>query len=172
MARPPSQKQKGPPPGGHELPPIRGRRRGKARLLNWLLIFLILGFVALTFRQRFVDAMPEAMAAKATEIYDLIGFPLEPGFGLDIQVTKTGRATRNGNPVLEIEGVIKNTSEHTRTIPRVRIALVDKKKLALQELFIQPEPVRLPPGKSTTYSVAIDKPAVGASNISVGFVKD
>lgn len=170
MARPPSGSPRS--GKGRELPPIKGRRPGKARLLNWLLICLILGIVMLTFRQRAVDALPESMAATATKIYAAIGFPLEPGYGLDIKVTKTGRETRNGNPVLAIEGTIINTTSRVRTIPRVRIALVDKRKAALQELFIQPEPVQLPPGKGTTYSVVIDKPAPGAAKISVGFVKD
>ena len=149
-----------PKPPGH-------RRGGWILLLVVLLLVLAASGATLFFmRDRLMDRWP-----KLAEFYEMVGVKTEQvvGFGLDFQEPKSERQTENGVEQLLIRGVILNTTDRTRKIPPLRLALMNGNAL-VQEKIIPPPQANLEGHKSVGFRFTVEQPDPTANHFIVDFL--
>jgi hypothetical protein len=116
-------------------------------------------------REPIVAAVPGA-----AKIYAMVGLAGEElGSGLDIRDVSSTREPTGESETLVIEGVIANTSNGSKDVPLVRVALFDADNEELQFVTAAPDRRALPPGETVDFTVRLENPAVTARRIKVTF---
>jgi hypothetical protein len=116
-------------------------------------------------REPIVAAIPGA-----AKIYAMVGLAGEElGAGLDIRDVSSTREPTGKNETLVIAGVIANTSNGSKDVPLVRVALFDADNEELQFVTAAPDRRALPPGETVDFTVRLENPAVTARRIKVTF---
>jgi len=106
----------------------------------------------------------------AERIYGMVGLSGEElGAGLDIRDVSSTREPTGDSESLVIEGVIANTSNGSRNVPLVRVALFDADDEELQFVTVSPDELALPPGESIDFMARLENPAATARRIKVTF---
>jgi predicted Zn finger-like uncharacterized protein len=163
------------PPSPSALPRMaitaaeQGARRRSARLIGWLgavFVALLVGGAVIA-RDQIVAGFPATAA-----FYQKLGLPVAAELGLQFEDIKSTRLEEGGISVLVVEGAIINTTSSERSVPPIRITLLDGGGRQLQEeLFTAKEPL-LEPGTKTSFSGRVVNPADQARNFSVTFQMD
>ena len=112
-----------------------------------------------------------ALYPRAGSVYTALGFAEAardiPGAGLKVTVTPT-----RSQDALVINGEIVNSADIPRSVPRLRLTLVDGNKSALATKVISPPVSRLGPGGTAQYNAIFEHPANAAVRVNVSFAKD
>ena len=145
------------------------RKRGTGGL--WLLLFLLLlggmGGAAYVFQDRLVGYVPQAH-----EVLSEMGLRREkPGAGLELRNAGTPeRFVHNDTEVLIVRGIIANVSDRQRPVPTMKLVLLDKNKVAVQEKLAPPPVAQLDPGSTSSFRIMLERPDPTAVEVNVLFV--
>jgi predicted Zn finger-like uncharacterized protein len=150
-------------------PPARAEARAPRRLgaiLGWILFLLVLIAIggAVWKREQVMAAFPQTR-----EIFRSFGFNVPgPADGLDlVSPQPTWTRTTDGQPLLVVQGVVKNLSGATREIPPLRAILRDGTREVRAETFTA-SAARVEAGGEVPYRVEIRAPPQ-ATTIAVVF---
>jgi len=128
-------------------------------------LIVMLG-AAWVFRLDVVRAMPQTASA-----YALIGSKAN-AFGMTIEEVAARRVLVEGEPVLEVEGVLRNIDRRPRETAYVRFALESE---AGEEIFawtVRPERESLAPGESVAVVAQLVNPPRAAANVELTLAED
>jgi predicted Zn finger-like uncharacterized protein len=140
--------------------------RSTAATIGWLAVLLILLILTglVLGRNELV-----AIAPQTAPIYQRVGLPVTQPIGLELAGIVSERlATENGD-TLRITGAVRNIAGAERSVPRLRVALLDsaRDELLVREVDV-PQAV-LAAGASTRFSIDLEDPPPDARNFSVTF---
>lgn len=131
---------------------------------------LVAGAVALSalvalfaFRAPLVRLVPEA-----GRVYAAFGLPVNLS-GLELRQVKSGLLTENGVEMLVVQGEIANVTQVTRTVPRLKFAVLDAKGLPLYSWTAQAEAKDLKPGETQTFRRRLASPPPEGQDVLVRF---
>jgi len=144
----------------------RPRRRRSHSLIGWaagVMVALALAS-AIVGRNEIVAAFPASAS-----VYQKLGLPVTRSLGLQFEDVSSQRLAERDVSILVVEGRIVNASNHHRSVPPIRITLLDGGGRALQHELFKAELERLPAGAVTTFSGRMVNPAAQARNFSVTF---
>ncbi len=163
-----------------ELPPAATRPPPRARgstgaMLGWLgvlLILLVLTGLVLG-RNEVAALVPEAAS-----IYQRMGLPVTREIGLELRdvvserlagAGETEGGAAGGADTLRIAGDVVNVSGAERTVPPVRVALLDRARNEVAVHLVDVPQAVLSDGASTRFELLLRDPPTAASNFSVTF---
>ena len=160
-----------PIPFGSNLPAIVARRR-RANRLGWLavaaavIIIIVAGIVA---RGPIVDAWPPA-----GKLYTAIGLGVDKidTAGLEIQNVVQEQMVEGGVQILVIRGKIQNLADHSRTVPPIRISLLDAADIELHHWTFAAEQSELAAESHTNFETRLNSPPRGAVSLQIKFAGD
>jgi predicted Zn finger-like uncharacterized protein len=163
------------PPAPPEVPRMtiaaheQSGHRSAASLVGWssaaVVILLVAG--AVIGRNEIVAGFPATAA-----IYEKLGLPVIADLGLQFADIKSTRVQEGGIWVLVVEGAIVNTTSSDRSVPPIRVTLLDGGGRQLQEELFRAKEPHLEPGTKTSFSGRLVSPADQARNFSVTFQVD
>lgn len=158
-------------PGAHvEIRDRADRRRRKFRLSIIGLIWgLTLGGIAVTvglaylMRQEVITRYPPAAV-----LYKAFGIEVSQE-GLEFENLTTRTVFIDGNPVLVINGQVKNITTQTVPLPLIAFSLHDSAKTPLAEWRVEFSETELAEGKSTKFVAQYPNPSLDAVSLLYGF---
>jgi predicted Zn finger-like uncharacterized protein len=141
-------------------------RRGSRRLIGWLaaVLVVLLAASAVIGRNEIATGFPATAA-----IYAALGLPVAPELGLEFEGITSTRLEEGGISVLVVEGAIVNTTGAERTVPPIRVTLLDGGGRELQEELFKAKEQNLEAGSKTSFSGRVVNPAERARNYRVTF---
>lgn len=149
----------------------RGGEQKKGTGGLWVLVLLLLlggiGGAGYYFQDKLIEIVPEA-----ADLLDQAGLRHEkPGAGLQLRSAGTPeRFVHNDNEVLIVRGVIANVTERQRTVPTMKLVLLDKNKQPVQEKVSQPPVTTLEPQGTASFKIILERPDPNAVEVNVIFV--
>ena len=117
----------------------------------------------------------DEIAAKfpaTARLYQDLNLPVTPELGLKFEDVTSARLEEGGIAVLVVEGAIVNPTSHQRSVPPVRVTLLDGGGRQIQEELFRAKELQLEPGAKTSFSGRVVSPADSARNFSVTFEID
>jgi len=150
-------------------PPARARNGASASLFGWLVAVLVMLVVASAVIGR--DEIVAKFPATA-RLYQDLNLPVTPELGLKFEDVTSARLEEGGIAVLVVEGAIVNPTPHHRSVPPVRVTLLDGGGRQIQEELFRAKELQLEPGARTSFSGRVVSPADSARNFSVTFEID
>lgn len=149
--------------------PGRAPNGASASLIGWLAAVLValLMASAVIGRNEIVAGFPAS-----APIYQNLGLPVTVELGLQFEDITSTRLEEGGIAVLVVEGAIVNLTRHERSVPPVRVTLLDSGGRQVQEELFRAKEQNLEPGAKTSFSGRVVSPADSARNFSVTFEVD
>lgn len=149
--------------------PERAQDRVSTSLISWLAAVLValLAASAVIGRNEIVSGFPASAA-----FYQKLGLPVTVDLGLQFEGVTSTRLEEGGIAVLVVEGAIVNVTRHERSVPPVRVTLLDGGGRQVQEELFRAKEQNLEPGAKTSFSGRVVSPADSARNFSVTFEVD
>ena len=146
--------------------PEKARSGGSASLVGWLVgvLIVLIAASAVIGRNEIVAGFPASAS-----IYQKLGLPITLRLGLQFEGVTSKRVDERGVAVLVVEGDIINVSEHDRSVPPIRVTLLDGGGRELQQELFKAKDTRLGAGAKTSFSGRLVNPAEQARNFSVTF---
>jgi predicted Zn finger-like uncharacterized protein len=156
-------------PGENALPPpgLAVLRRQKTALLAAAAVaaalLLSVGLLAAT-RGLVMAAFPGAGG-----FYGALGLAPADSFaeGLEIRGVSSTRSWSDGEQILTVAGDLANVAEQPRSLPMVRVVLVDGSDAEVQEVVVLPPGETLPVGETIRFEARISNPSDTAERIKV-----
>jgi predicted Zn finger-like uncharacterized protein len=147
-------------------PPARAQNGASASLIGWLAAVLVVLLLASAVigRHEIVAQFPAT-----AQIYQSLNLPVTPELGLQIEDLTPTRLEEGGIAVLVVEGTIVNPTRHERSVPPIRVTLLDSGGREVQEELFRAKEQHLEPGAKTTFSGRVVSPPDSARNFSVTF---
>jgi predicted Zn finger-like uncharacterized protein len=157
-------------------PTAAGRSAGKAaaaRRSSFRIVALLAGaFVILVVASAAIGRNEiVAYFPASAPIYRALWLPVaeEPGLGLEFENVTPERLVEGGVSVLVVEGEIVNQSKQTRSVPPIRVTLLDGGGRQLQHEILNSKDLSLDAGGKTTFSGRLVNPPSQARNFSITF---
>lgn len=124
---------------------------------------------ALVFKESIIATVP---ATK--NVYALFGSsPPIPGEGLAIvEQVKTERRVDGVHEVIVISGSVTNTTEYSRPVPPLKVALVDSEKSPIETVIVPPSEATVAGNQAVTFEATMRDPGNRARNVIIVFAKD
>jgi len=150
---------------------IKADDKKKSGILGKL-VFLVVFFggiaAALWFgRLQVVDRFPEA-----AKFYQMLGLPIEVlGEGLEFRGVTSEMTKKGHTPVLVVRGVIANTVPRERTIPLLRLVLLDSNGAMIQEAYAKARRDVLTKGAQVGFQISMENPSGVAARYEVTFAE-
>ncbi|MGH6944504.1 MAG: DUF3426 domain-containing protein [Geminicoccaceae bacterium] len=150
-------------PGAAARPP---HTVGSAALVGWLasILVVLLLVSAVVGRDRIVAGFPASAS-----IYQKLGLPVTAQLGLAFEGVTSQRLVEGGISVLVVEGAIVNPSKQDRTVPPIKVTLLDGGGRRLQDELFAAKEQEVEAGGRTSFSGRLINPARQARNFSVSF---
>jgi hypothetical protein len=149
-------------------PPVTarpGRRGGRAiGPVAWLsmLLLVLVGAALYLGRNQVVEALP-----MLAPYYQKVGIPVALRSGLELRNLTSSRSEEQGRAVLVVAGEIHNTADRERTLPRVRVALLDDSRTEIEFGLFHAEVATLAPGASASFEAKLLDPPAAAKTYAV-----
>jgi len=145
-------------------------KKGGTGSLWLVLLLMLLGGAAggaYYFQDKVVEIWPPAHA-----IFTELGLRHEkPGAGLELRNAGTPeRFVHNDTEVLIVRGIIANVSDRERSVPSMKLVLLDKDKNVVQEKSAQPPVTALKPADTASFRIILERPDPNAVEVNVMFV--
>lgn len=190
FAAPPAEPA--PIPKGSNLPalPRKRQRQGGGRTVGWVGFVLTVavivggGYFA---RNQIVELWPPS-ARLFTLVDPSIPFPYTPGSmaktemapktpqpvgaGLKFFDIKTNYDEVDKKQVLIVSGVIRNMSKSDKTVPRIRISLVDAQQKEIHFWIVTADHGTLQPGQSANFRTRLVDPPADVAGLNAKFIGD
>ena len=128
-------------------------------------IFFGLGAGAIAYRDDVVKHWPQSSSAFALAGLETNRFGLEFG---PIEATRTLEGT---TPVLNLTGLVKNTSEDIQTVPVIKVDIRDDMGRDVDSVLISLDESELAPGTNGKFLARIDSPPLDAFDLAMSFVE-
>ncbi|MEM9937938.1 MAG: DUF3426 domain-containing protein [Pseudomonadota bacterium] len=149
---------------------VRERRRAKSRtaaLVAWA--STATAFVAVLaslffFREQVVRTWPESAST-----YSALGLTVSR-FDLDFVETNAQRFFDGTTPILEVRGVVQNTSDQTVEAPQVRVKLLDDTGAEVARAFAPISPRSIPPEALANFTARIENPPFESFELELSLV--
>jgi len=138
-------------------------------LLSWLagaLVVLLLAS-AIIGRNEIVAAFPAS-----APIYQTLGLPVTVELGLQFRSVTSEWKVEEGASVLMVGGEVVNGSEQNRSVPPIRISILDADGEELQHELIMVNDSTLGPGSRTPFAGRVIDPAEQGKNFRLTFDMD
>lgn len=153
----------------YEAPPEAERRGARGGLLlGWLvLVLVVVGIVAggWAFREQVVAQVPQA-----AQIYRLAGVEVPAlGAGLELRDVTRTRRLLDGRSLLVIEGRVVNTSDQTRQLPPLEVALFDAAGDEVARWRVRADADSLAAGQSALFETRRENPPETAREFALSF---
>lgn len=105
----------------------------------------------------------------AAGFYSAVGLAPADSFaeGLEIRGVSSSRSWSDGEQILTVAGDLANVAEQPRSLPMVRVVLVDRSDAEVQEVVVLPPGETLPVGESIRFEARISNPVDTAERIKV-----
>ena len=149
--------------------PARAQNGTSASLFGWLVAVLVTLVLASAVIGR--DEIVAQFPASA-RLYHNLHLPVTAELGLQFEGVTSARLEEGGIAVLVVEGAIVNPTRQERSVPPVRITLLDGGGRQVQEELFWAKEQHLEPGAKTSFSGRVVSPADSARNFSVTFEVD
>jgi hypothetical protein len=138
----------------------------RSPLLGWLAgtlaVLLLAAFVV--GRHEIATQFPATLP-----LYQRLGLPIHLPLGVEFRQLSSVQRLEEGRRVIAVSGEIANVSGQKRTLPPIRVALLDGDYREVDfGLFDPPQPV-LEPGALARFEVALGEAPAEARNFSVTF---
>lgn len=131
-------------------------KSGDSGTLGWvaLAVFVMaIGAGGLLARERIIALVPGS-----EPLYELLGLQETLGEGLDLRDVTSVRQAIGGARTLVIRGVIVNTTDRPRQVPRLQASLTDGAGAELASWIFLSDSADLPPGGITTFETQATNP--------------
>ena len=140
--------------------------RSTAATIGWLAVLLILLILTglVLGRNELV-----ALAPQTAPFYQRVGLPVTQPIGLELAGIVSERLAGDNGDTLRITGAVRNVAGAERTVPRLRVALLDSARDEVLVREIELPQAVLAAGASTRFSVDLENPPPDARNFSVTF---
>jgi hypothetical protein len=132
-----------------------------------LALVVLLAAALVVGRNEVVASFPQAAS-----VYRSLGLPVTVPIGLEFRDVTSTRLEEGGVAVLVIEGTIANVTAQDRTVPRVRVALLDDSRRELEHELVAADQRVLDADGATRFVARLVNPPAQASNFSVTFAAD
>ncbi len=105
----------------------------------------------------------------AAGFYAALGLAPTDAFaeGLEIRGVSSSRSWSDGEQILTVAGDLANVAEQPRSLPMVRVVLVDGSDAEVQEVVVLPPGETLPVGETIRFEARISNPSDTAERIKV-----
>ena len=105
----------------------------------------------------------------AADFYSAVGLGPGESFaeGLEIRSVSSTRSWSDGEQILTVAGDLANVAEQPRSLPMVRVVLVDRSDAEVQEVVVVPPAETLPVGETVRFEARISNPDDSAERIKV-----
>jgi hypothetical protein len=105
-------------------------------------------------------------------IYKALGAPLEIlGEGLEFRGVGSEMVKEGRTPILVVRGVIANISKDSRSVPLLRLVLLDTGGGTIQESFGKPRKDTLDAGQQMRFQIRMENPSAAAVRYEVTFAE-
>ncbi len=158
--------------GAHvQIRDMADQKRRNRRLMGvsmiWLVTFGLLGSALMTafvFRQSIVDRTPAAAS-----LYQAFGIKVKQS-GLDFESPKTKNAIVNGQPVLIVNGFVRNLTRETKELPLIELSLMNHAGEVLATWLVELDQSSLSPNDRLEYISRYPNPPLDAVTLEYRFV--
>lgn len=124
-------------------------------------IVILIGWVAMAYRQQIVGSWPQSAS-----LYSTLGLKTDTnGFKFDNVKYRVQR--EDGQPVLAVSGALVNISNRALSVPQVRVTLTDDKGQELYHWSFAPSVMTLGPGQSTHFVTRVSSPPSAARHLDL-----
>lgn len=132
-----------PPPPAPERPRLGEgtgvvRRGSKSTAVGWIVLLALLAVIGglVLARDRIATAWPQLAG-----IYRAAGLSVTVDPGLEIRDVTSSEVNENGQRILVVSGEVVNTTDYAKTVPRLRVALLDgdRVEVASDQVAIEPK---------------------------------
>ena len=108
----------------------------------------------------------------AAPLYAMVGLSVDTlGAGLDIRNVTSKRSTEQGTEVLVVRGIIVNVLDEPRTVPLIRVVLLNESKEEVQTSTVEPVKTEIPAGDNIGFRARLENPAGTARSLEVTFTE-
>jgi predicted Zn finger-like uncharacterized protein len=153
------------PPSRAPSRPWGGRVAVGAGWIALILLVLVIGWAAVSFRDSVATWVPQT-----SSFYAAAGLPVNPR-GIDFSDVAYQSQAEDGQQVLAVTGKIVNRSDHELTVPLVRVALFDMDRHELYHWTFVPGVSTLKPGAVAKFRTRLSSPPAGTHNLEVRFAR-
>lgn len=142
------------------------RRRSSPRVVAWLgASLIVLAAVSAAVARHEIVALFPASAP----VYEALGLPVAGRLGLEFEQVDSKKLVEGGVSVLVVEGEIVNHSAEARSVPPIRVILLDDGGRQLQDETFRSKDASLGAGAKTTFTGRLVNPPNQARNFSITF---
>ncbi len=158
-----------PLPRGSNLPALTNKSSSGRYWAGWAVLVLVLAAgtaSAVVWREAVVTHWPPA-----GRLYDLVSLPVSPPevFAFDIRDVASKIAFEAGQRVLKVSGQVINIGAEAKSVPRLRVTIVDDANRTLHDWTVAMPTKALGPGESTPFTTRLPNPPENVKRISVTF---
>lgn len=135
-------------------------------VLGWLglvVVILVIGWSALTYRQQIATVWPQAAS-----LYTALGLHVNTR-GLDFVDVAYHRETEDGQQVLSVSGKLVNISAREQSVPPIEVTLTDGSKRMLYHWSFNSTVQTLHPGQQVAFTTRLSSPPSGARHLELRF---
>ena len=95
-----------------------------------------------------------------------------PGAGFELKrLGEIERGVHDNVEVVVIRGIIINVSDRSRIVPPLKLVLLDKDGVSLQEKITNPPVTSLDPAGTSSFKIVLERPDANARTINLEFVE-
>jgi predicted Zn finger-like uncharacterized protein len=154
------------PPAAAATRKTAAPRRSSPRIVAWLVagLVVLVAASAVIGRNEVVARFPAA-----AKIYETLWLPVAAQGGLEFEQVTSKQLMEGGVTVLVVEGEIVNQSEVARSVPPIRVMLLDDGGRQLQGETFSSKDASLGAGAKTTFTGRLVNPPDQARNFSITF---
>jgi len=140
--------------------------RSTAATIGWLAVLLVLLILTglVLGRNEVV-----AIAPQTAPLYQRVGLPVTQPIGLELAGVVSERLAGDNGDTLRITGAVRNVAGAERSVPRLRVALLDSGRAEVLVREVEVPQSVLAAGASTRFTVDLEDPPADARNFSVTF---
>jgi predicted Zn finger-like uncharacterized protein len=128
-----------------------------------VVVILVIGWSALTYRQQIATVWPQAAS-----LYSALGLHVNTR-GLDFVDVAYHSEMEDGQQVLAISGKLVNISARELSIPPIEVVLTDKNKLLIGNWNFKASAHTLRPGQQAAFLWRLSSPPAGARHLELRF---
>ncbi|TNE39773.1 MAG: DUF3426 domain-containing protein [Alphaproteobacteria bacterium] len=151
--------------------PVAGKKPGKRRKwLSWILLLAIL--IVLLAGAFFARNQIVAIVPDTAKVYQLFRIDVKTDnvVGLEIHDLKTRSVLQSGVTTLTVTGQIKNVTDSTQLIPRIKVSLLDDNGQLVYSWTTTVEEREVPAWGQVEFSTSMNQPPAEAKNVKVDLI--
>ena len=146
--------------------PVKYAARGRGRSIGWLVLLIFLAVVAGLYFGRNEVA---TLFPPAAELYRQAGLDVTIDLGLEIRSVASAQTEEDGKHVLIVTGEVVNATTEPRTVPRLRIGVLDEQHNEVDSKLVDVSPNILEGNAMTRFEARLTDVPPSARHVAVRF---